>query len=57
MLELTRIKRLRIRQDEAFTDIHLEGLSESPPAAASAPDGTPGENPLETTANPPTVTT
>ena len=57
MLELTRIKRLRIRQDEAFTDIHLEGLSESAPAPAPALDGAPGENPLETTANPPTVTT
>jgi segregation and condensation protein A len=57
MLELTRIKRLRIRQDEAFTDIHLEGLAEA--AATVTPDvttGTTEENPLESTSNPSTVT-
>ncbi|MBS0662294.1 MAG: segregation/condensation protein A [Verrucomicrobia bacterium] len=42
MLELARLKRLRLRQDEAFADIFCD---------ASEP-----ENPLETAANPSTVT-
>ena len=40
MLELTRLKRLRLRQNEAFSDIIAEAV----------------ENPLETPAEPPTVT-
>jgi len=46
MLELTRLKRLRLRQDEAFTDIIGEAVIETAVV----------ENPLETAANPPTVT-
>jgi segregation and condensation protein A len=46
MLELTRLKKLRLRQDEAFTDIVGEGVVEDPIV----------ENPLETAGNPPTVT-
>ena len=57
MLELTRIKRLRIRQNEAFTDIYLEGLVETTSAEVAVTSGTTEENPLETTGNPPTVTT
>jgi segregation and condensation protein A len=41
MLELTRLKKLRLRQDEAFADIICDGVV---------------ENPLETVGNPPTVT-
>jgi segregation and condensation protein A len=40
MLELTRIKKLRLRQTEAFTDIYIEAVSETPaepPPAAEAP--------------------
>jgi segregation and condensation protein A len=62
MLELTRIKRLRLRQNEAFSDLYLEGYVEAPvdatpPIAAAAPDAPAEEKPLETDANPPTVTT
>jgi segregation and condensation protein A len=46
MLELTRLKKLRIRQSEAFTDIVVEAVVEEPIV----------ENPLETAAIPPTVT-
>jgi segregation and condensation protein A len=46
MLELTRLKKLRIRQTEAFTDIVGEAVVEDPIV----------ENPLETARNPPTVT-
>jgi segregation and condensation protein A len=46
MLELTRLKKLRLRQDEAFADIVGEGVVEQPIV----------ENPLETAGNPPTVT-
>lgn len=45
MLELTRLKKLRLRQHEAFADIVAEGVVEAPIV----------ENPLETAANPPTV--
>jgi segregation and condensation protein A len=45
MLELTRLKKLRIRQSEAFTDIVVEAVV----------DVSILENPLETTGNPPTV--
>ncbi len=59
MLELTRLKKLRIRQSEAFADIVAEAVIETPvdaltveePAAAGGV-----ENPLETETNPPTVT-
>jgi len=67
MLELTRIRKVRVRQDEAFADILLEPVTDQPPAAlapeaiapapnASAAAEPAAENPLETTANPPTVT-
>ena len=46
MLELTRLKKLRIRQSEAFADIIAEAVVDSPPT----------ENPLETASIPPTVT-
>jgi segregation and condensation protein A len=45
MLELTRLRKMRIRQDEAFTDIIGEGVVDGPIV----------ENPLETTLIPPTV--
>ena len=32
MLELTRLGQLRIRQNEAFTDIHCEAVGEKAPA-------------------------
>jgi hypothetical protein len=38
MLELTRIKKLRLRQHEAFADIYLDPVPESPPAAEPAGD-------------------
>ena len=74
MLELTRIRKVRVRQDEAFADILLEPVTDQPPAALAPESATPApetiapapnasaaaepaaENPLETTANPPTVT-
>jgi segregation and condensation protein A len=46
LLELTRLKKLRLRQDEAFADIIGEAVVETAVL----------ENPLETAANPPTVT-
>jgi segregation and condensation protein A len=46
LLELTRLKKLRLRQDEAFADIIGEAVDDSVAV----------ENPLETDANPPTVT-
>jgi segregation and condensation protein A len=46
LLELTRLKKLRIRQQEAFADIIAEAVPDSPAI----------ENPLETALNPPTVT-
>ena len=74
MLELTRIRKVRVRQDEAFADILLEPVTDQPPPplvtepeapapgiagptpeAAAAADPAP-EMPLETPANPPTVT-
>ena len=63
MLELTRIKKLRLRQNEAFSDIFLEAVEEVPitptpaeTATATAPILAAAENPLETSAIPPTVT-
>jgi hypothetical protein len=41
VLELTRLKKLRLRQDEAFADIICDAVV---------------ENPLETVGNAPTVT-
>jgi hypothetical protein len=67
MLELTRIRKVRVRQDEAFADILLEPVTEPPPAplapevtspapeTAAATDPAP-EMPLETPTIPPTVT-
>lgn len=49
MLELTRLKKLRIRQSEAFADIIAEAVIDQPAVIAI-------ENPLETETNPPTVT-
>ncbi len=49
MLELTRLKKLRIRQSEAFADIIGEAVIDQPAAVVV-------ENPLETETNPPTVT-
>jgi segregation and condensation protein A len=46
MLELTRLKKLRIRQSEAFADILVDAVREDRIV----------ENPLETAAIPPTVT-
>jgi segregation and condensation protein A len=46
LLELTRLKKLRIRQSEAFADIVAEAVVEDAIV----------ENPLETAAIPPTVT-
>src|SRR5690349_2760956 len=46
MLELTRLKKLRIRQHEAFADIVAEAVKDEPIV----------ENPLETALNAPTVT-
>ncbi len=62
MLELTRIKKLRLRQNEAFSDIIVEAVVEPPStpvaeAPLAAPTDAVPENPLETTAIPPTVTT
>jgi segregation and condensation protein A len=67
MLELTRIRKVRVRQDEAFADILLEPVTEPPPAplppevTSPAPETVAAtdpvsEMPLETTVNPPTVT-
>lgn len=50
MLELTRLKKLRLRQNEAFSDIIVDAVPNQPVAPVA-------ENPLETTPNPPTVTT
>ncbi len=49
MLELTRLKKLRLRQSEAFADIIIEAVEDLPAIAIA-------ENPLETSAIPPTVT-
>ncbi|MBM3853580.1 MAG: chromosome segregation protein ScpA [Verrucomicrobia bacterium] len=66
LLELARIRKLRLRQDEAFSDIIAEGVVEGP--SATAPTGGPAggvppiaemqsaEKPLESAEIPPTVT-
>jgi segregation and condensation protein A len=71
MLELTRLKKLRLRQDEAFADIVAEAVVEAPVAEAAVTEPTAAEqaatelvveapavaeNPLETSTIPPTVT-
>jgi segregation and condensation protein A len=47
VLELTRLNKLRVRQDEAFADIHCEAVEAAPP---------PDEKPLETPVEASTVT-
>ena len=37
VLELTRLKKLRVRQDEAYGDIHVEAVEETPAEATPAP--------------------
>ena len=56
MLELTRLKKLRLRQHEAFADIVAEAVVETPAEETPVIDSPNVENPLETAANPPTVT-
>lgn len=60
MLELTRLKKLTLRQDEAFADIYCTAVEESAPAPhaleAEAPAvASSGQNALETPAEPSTV--
>ena len=56
MLELTRLKKLRLRQHEAFADIVAEAVVDTPAEETPIIDAPIVENPLETAANPPTVT-
>ena len=72
MLELTRLKKLRLRQSEAFADILIDAVEEAPalppPVApgnepettpappAAAVPADPAEKPLETASNAPTLT-
>ncbi len=56
LLELTRIKKLRLRQNEAFSDILAEAVEEIPATAATVAESFAVENPLETSEIPPTVT-
>ncbi len=51
VLELTRLRKLRIRQDESYSDIHCMAV-EDPPAEAPQPS----QMPLETDVEPSTVT-
>ncbi len=58
VLELTRLRKLNIRQDEAFTDIVCSAAETDPTpieASASAPETAATENPLETAAEGSTV--
>lgn len=49
VLELTRLRKLTIRQDEAFTDIRCSAVEETAPAAATASEvEAAAEKPLET---------
>ncbi len=55
MLELTRLKKLRVRQDEAFADIVVEVVEAAPPVTteppgAAAPPVAPAEPPVEPSA-------
>jgi segregation and condensation protein A len=56
MLELTRLKKLRLRQHEAFADIVAEAVVDTPAEETPIIDAPIVENPLETAVNPPTVT-
>lgn len=60
MLELTRLKKLTLRQDEAFADIYCTAVEESAPAPHALEAEAPavessGQNALETPAEPSTV--
>lgn len=58
VLELTRLRKLNLRQDEAFTDIICTAAESEPApseASSSAPAAGPAENPLETAAEGSTV--
>ncbi len=50
VLELTRLKKLRIRQDEAYTDIHIEAVEDGAPdfvaASPHAPVAEPAPEPV-----------
>jgi segregation and condensation protein A len=57
MLELTRLRKLTLRQDEAFSDIHCTAVDENTPMPAVLPDEPAAQqNALETPAQPNTVT-
>ena len=58
VLELTRLRKLAIRQDDAFTDIICTAVEDTVPTTATAPGEVAAattENPLETTAEGSTV--
>ena len=58
VLELTRLRKLTIRQDDAFTDIVCTAVEDAAPTTATAPSeiaAATTENPLETTAEGSTV--
>jgi segregation and condensation protein A len=58
VLELTRLRKLAIRQDDAFTDIVCTAVEDAAPTTATAPGeiaAATTENPLETTAEGSTV--
>ncbi len=58
VLELTRLRKLAIRQDDAFTDIVCTAVEDAAPTTATAPSeiaAASTENPLETTAEGSTV--
>ena len=56
VLELTRLKKLRVEQNEAFTDIVCTAVEDTPEPDAAALEETPAEeNPLETPAEANTV--
>jgi len=58
VLELTRLRKLAIRQDDAFTDIICTAVEDTVPTTATAPGeiaAATTENPLETTAEGSTV--
>ena len=58
VLELTRLRKLALRQDDAFTDIVCTAVEDAAPTTATAPSeiaAASTENPLETTAEGSTV--
>ena len=55
VLELTRLKKLRVEQNEAFTDIVCTAVEEEPAAETAALETVAEENPLETPAEATTV--